>query len=301
MKKNCTHIRSFSRTYAFLSNFYPCIVEYEGMTFPSVEHAFQAAKTLDMEERSNFCAYPDPATAKKAGRKLKLRKDWEDVKIDIMRQLVYDKFTRNMSRGNGYVIVDIRKKLLNTGNAYLEEGNNHGDRFWGTVKGEGQNWLGKILMEIRSELRGDDREKLKEKWNQLLDDLEKYQKMSLELFMPLFSDTWKYLTTHIKHASISCPDTALTNYLAVFSALSDYPGNVKQWEYDACGKFAEAVLRSISNIGESEENQHRFADGIIWVEEFMHDYTEVKLSEFESAFAGLCDRYENEVYYDGEM
>ena len=140
-------IDSFRGEYAFLSNFFPCYVRYEGLEYPTVEHAFQAAKTLDITQRQCFQVCRSPADAKHLGRKVKLREDWEQIKIEVMRQLVRDKFTRNMST------VDIKKLLLDTGDAYLEEGNNHKDRFWGTVNGQGQNWLGKILMEIREELK----------------------------------------------------------------------------------------------------------------------------------------------------
>ena len=141
-------IKSFKGDYAFLSNFYPCTVEYEGMEYPSAEHAFQAAKTLDLEKRKSFSAYPSPAAAKRGGRRVKLRPDWEEVKIGIMKEIVRDKFTRNASD------MDMKKALLLTGEAYLEEGNNHNDRFWGAVKGVGRNELGKILMEVRDELKG---------------------------------------------------------------------------------------------------------------------------------------------------
>lgn len=140
-------IDRFRGKYFFLSNFYSAMVEYEGMTYPSVEHAFQAAKTLDTEIRKGFCVCPTPADAKAFGRKVKLRPDWEDIKIDVMTQLVRSKFTRNDTDE------DIRSLLLATGDAYLEEGNNHRDTFWGTVNGKGQNWLGKILMQVRDELR----------------------------------------------------------------------------------------------------------------------------------------------------
>lgn len=146
-------IKCFKGKNWYLDNFFPCEVEFEGLYFPSVEHAFQGAKTLDMNKRINFCAYPDAATAKSEGRKLKLREDWESVKIDIMRQLVYDKFRRGMSYGDGTERINILQMLLDTGDAYLEEGNCHGDRFWGTVNGEGQNWLGRILMGVRDQLR----------------------------------------------------------------------------------------------------------------------------------------------------
>lgn len=141
-------INRFRGKYEFLSNFYPCIVYFEGMAYPSVEHAFQAAKSLDTHVRQGFQVCPTPADAKGFGRKVALRPDWEDVKISVMKDIVRDKFTRNLSD------VELSALLLATGDAYLEEGNNHRDTFWGTVNGEGRNELGKILMEVREELRG---------------------------------------------------------------------------------------------------------------------------------------------------
>ena len=126
----------------YLDNFYPCNVEYEGMIYPSAEHAFQAAKTLDMNIRKRFQYYDTPKKAKQAGRRLKLRSDWEEVKIPIMKEIVKNKFLRNDAEQ------DIRTLLLATGDAHLEEGNKHGDKFWGTVEGVGRNELGKILMEV---------------------------------------------------------------------------------------------------------------------------------------------------------
>lgn len=140
-------ISKFKGEYDFLSNFYPCFVEFEGKLFPSVEHAFQAAKTLDAKIRKGFAVCPSPAYARSLGREINLRPDWEDVKIDIMTQLVKDKFTRNRARK------DIRQLLLNTKDAIIEEGNNHGDTFWGVVNGEGRNELGKILMQVRDGIR----------------------------------------------------------------------------------------------------------------------------------------------------
>lgn len=145
-------IRSFKGKYSFLSNFYPCIVVFEGRKYPSVEHAFQAAKTLDEDERINCAVSPSAADARTFGRHVKLRPDWEDVKVGIMTDIVRDKFTRNLS-----FRTDLKELLLSTGDAYLEEGNSHRDRFWGTVDGEGRNELGKILMQVREELRGDGR------------------------------------------------------------------------------------------------------------------------------------------------
>ena len=141
-------INKFSGKYSFLSNFYPCIVEYEGKLYPSAEHAFQAAKTLDPEIRAEFAVFPTPADAKYFGRKIHLRDDWEDVKDDIMLKILESKFTRTQEFGP-----DLKALLLNTGDAELEEGNNHGDKYWGTVKGVGKNMLGISLMKIRNKIK----------------------------------------------------------------------------------------------------------------------------------------------------
>eukprot|EP00753_Platysulcus_tardus_P007342 PLAT15145.1.p1 GENE.PLAT15145.1~~PLAT15145.1.p1 ORF type:complete len:360 (+),score=42.48 PLAT15145.1:44-1123(+) len=77
------------------------------------------------------------------GRKVRLRSDWEEVKVDVMSVVVRDKFTRDDG---------LREKLLATGDALLVEGNNWNDRFWGRCKGKGENWLGRILMAARSDL-----------------------------------------------------------------------------------------------------------------------------------------------------
>ena len=86
----------------------------------------------------------NPSEAKRTGRKVKLRPDWEDVKINEMRNIVRAKFSQNP---------ELAEKLIQTGDAHLEEGNTWGDRTWGTVNGSGQNLLGKILMEIRETLK----------------------------------------------------------------------------------------------------------------------------------------------------
>ena len=137
-------IDRFAGDYRFLSNFYPATVVYEGLTYPDSEHAYQSAKTLDMNERRRIAALPTPAEAKRAGEALTYRSDWPAVKYQVMLACVRDKFTRNS---------DLRAKLLATGNAYLEEGNTWGDRIWGVYQGQGTNWLGKILMQVRVELR----------------------------------------------------------------------------------------------------------------------------------------------------
>ena len=137
-------IAQFKGEYRFLSNFYPVAVEFEGIMYPTVEHAYQSAKTLDMNERKRIAALPTPSDAKREGRKLKLREDWETVKSDVMERCVRYKFTHD---------AELRERLLATGDAILEEGNDWGDRVWGVVNGVGENRLGKILMKVREELR----------------------------------------------------------------------------------------------------------------------------------------------------
>ena len=138
-------INLFKGKYAFLSNFQKCVVKFEGITYPSVEHAFQAAKTLDYDERLKFTK-GSPVIVKGMGRRLKLRSNWEDVKDSVMYICLKSKFQNP----------EMRKKLLDTGDAVLIEGNNHGDRYWGVVNGEGQNKLGRLLMQIRSDIRESD-------------------------------------------------------------------------------------------------------------------------------------------------
>lgn len=136
-------IDSFKGDYCFLSNFYEAKVTYEGITYLNNEAAFQSIKTTDMAKRRDF-ADLDPAEAKKAGRNVSLRRDWEDIKINVMYEICKAKFTQNS---------DIAEKLLATGDEELVEGNDHGDKIWGKVNGEGANNLGKILMRVREELK----------------------------------------------------------------------------------------------------------------------------------------------------
>lgn len=139
-------IDSFTGEYEFLSNFSKSIVYYDGVQYPTVEHAYQAAKTLDLDKRLVISELKTPALAKKAGRKLSIREDWGDVKIGIMESLVRQKFVNNPT---------LRFQLTSTMEAELIEGNWWKDTFWGICNGVGENHLGKILMKIRNELRFD--------------------------------------------------------------------------------------------------------------------------------------------------
>ncbi len=141
-------ITSFTGEYRFLSNFYPCTVLYEDMKYPSVEHAYQAAKTLDPVGRGIILRCATAAEAKIAGRRLRLRSNWEQVKLQTMELCLRSKF-RN---------IELADKLVATGDARLIEGNTWGDQFWGVSRkrneliASGENHLGKLLMKIRDYL-----------------------------------------------------------------------------------------------------------------------------------------------------
>lgn len=136
-------ISEFSGKYYFLSNFYFAPVMYDGLMYLNNEAAFQSAKVLSKNERLIFCKL-NPSEAKRLGRRVKLRSDWEEVKDFVMYEIVKDKFLRNDN---------LRRRLLETGDAILVEGNDWGDKYWGVCDGEGLNKLGEILMQVRFELR----------------------------------------------------------------------------------------------------------------------------------------------------
>lgn len=123
----------------FLSNFF---IEPDGTC---VEIEYQAAKADNEVERRWVQLSATPQAAKKRGRKVRIRPDWGECKIEIMRALVRRKFRDHP---------ELAARLLNTGDEYIEEGNWWGDTFWGVCNGIGENHLGKILMQIRSELSG---------------------------------------------------------------------------------------------------------------------------------------------------
>ncbi len=142
-------IYSFRGEYQFLSNFYPCAVEYDGLVFKSLESAFQAAKCDHPADRAQFQPL-GAAEAKRVGRSIKLRGDWERVKLPILSQLVILKFATHPA---------LLERLLSTGDANLSEGNTWHDNFYGNCSCErcrdvqGQNHLGRTLMAFRDKLR----------------------------------------------------------------------------------------------------------------------------------------------------
>jgi ribA/ribD-fused uncharacterized protein len=134
----------FRKEYAFLSNFYACPVAFEGYLHPSAEHAYQAAKTEDENERRVIRTAETPGDAKRLGREITLRPNWEETKMRFMREVIISKFKYHHA---------IAEQLLNTGDEELVEENWRGDTFWGVCNGVGENHLGKILMKVRDELK----------------------------------------------------------------------------------------------------------------------------------------------------
>lgn len=153
-------IDEFRGKYFFLSNFYEQTLVYQNVMYPTAEHAFQASKTLNERQRHRISKLASPGTAKRTGRAIALRSDWEEVKVQIMEEIIELKFGKSI----------LKKRLLATDNALLIEGNNWGDAFWGATLEErsgkhikiwdgrnhlwyGRNELGRILMDFREKLR----------------------------------------------------------------------------------------------------------------------------------------------------
>jgi ribA/ribD-fused uncharacterized protein len=141
-------IKGFYKEYRYLDNFFVRLFDYDGKTYPTVEHAFQAAKTLNPEMKESIRKAATPAEAKFLGRQAIIRPDWESIKYQIMFDVVKAKFEQHP---------DLMRKLLDTGSAYLEETNRHHDNTWGNcvcdkcINIEAINWLGEILMRIRND------------------------------------------------------------------------------------------------------------------------------------------------------
>jgi N-glycosidase YbiA len=143
MTSRCKVIGSFEGEYRWLSNFFPCLVKLDGEGYPTVEHAYQAAKTRCPSERRRIQQAPTATEAKHLGRMVRLPDDWDENKIGVMLDLLRQKFRDPV----------LQDALLGTGEMELIEGNTWGDRFWGVVRGTGRNELGRLLMQVRREIR----------------------------------------------------------------------------------------------------------------------------------------------------
>ena len=132
-------INGFFNQYEFLSNFHPAPVEFEGVIYPTVENAYQAAKSRDPKTRERFVNIT-PGQAKKLGQEIEIREDWEAVKLGVMFILLFEKIDEHE---------DLLEKLVETGNAHLEETNTWDDKYWRVCDGVGENHLGILLMTVR--------------------------------------------------------------------------------------------------------------------------------------------------------
>ena len=134
-------ISSFSGKYRFLSNFYPVEIVWDGIQYPSAEHAYQATKAVSFSDRLTIANAPTASQAKAMGRRVKMLDGWDTVRTDVMEQILRIKFANP----------ELARLLRKTAPRELIEGNHWGDTYWGVCKGKGENHLGKILMRIRDD------------------------------------------------------------------------------------------------------------------------------------------------------
>ncbi len=135
-------IEGFQGEYRWLSNFWAVEVMLADISYPSVEHAYQAAKTFNAIDRNTINFANTPSIAKQMGKRVTLRPDWNQVKLDIMLELLRQKFSKD----------PLKQKLLETEDAEIIEVNWWRDTYWGVYNGNGENHLGRLIMRVRKEL-----------------------------------------------------------------------------------------------------------------------------------------------------
>lgn len=217
-------INNFRGENFFLSNFYMAPVMYDGITYTNSEAAFQAQKCANYEDRKAFMDL-NPSDAKHKGRHVLLRDDWDKVKISVMYNIVKEKFVQNPV---------LRLKLMTTGAAKLEEDNTWGDKIWGTVKGIGENNLGKILMQVREELYNDHELIVIEK----NDGMYSGYILKNNCYAMVFNSDPEQLFTSIKNATdtdyiVTCLDKSDADEFMMFA-----DKQVVIWRYDNLSPFA---------------------------------------------------------------
>lgn len=126
----------------FLSNFYPSTLSFGGLIYPTVEHAYQAHKSNDVDVRKLISVAKTPMEAKKLGKCIPLESDWHDKKIILMHDILKEKFKNPI----------LSEMLRSTGDSVLLHENKFNDKFWGICNGEGQNWLGRLLEKSRRDI-----------------------------------------------------------------------------------------------------------------------------------------------------
>lgn len=145
-------ITKFIGKHRFLSNFYsskitcsypPVIGGGDEYVFETVEHAYQSAKAADQGAARAIRETSTPGDAKRMGRRIRVREEWDGIKLEVMEYFLKLKFAPES---------ELARMLLATGDAYLAEGNEWGDTYWGVCRGKGENYLGRLLMKRRDEL-----------------------------------------------------------------------------------------------------------------------------------------------------
>lgn len=135
-------ITQFTGEYEFLSNFYNHPIKFNGLKFQNAEAAYEAQRTDDINVRKRFCRLSGNK-AKALGRRVEEREMWNYEKEEVMRQIIREKFKAH---------TELAQKLIDTGDEELINVNTWRDSYWGISNGSGKNKLGRILMQIRSEL-----------------------------------------------------------------------------------------------------------------------------------------------------
>ena len=140
-------INIFRGEYNWLSNFYDCTVTYDGCEFKSVEHAYLYAKSPKDPDWLRYCLKETASIVKRKSKSIDIRGDWDDVKLDIMYDLLIQKFNQE----------PFKTKLIETGEQNIIEGNSWGDEYWGVnlsvQPNYGENHLGRIIMKIRKKIK----------------------------------------------------------------------------------------------------------------------------------------------------
>jgi ribA/ribD-fused uncharacterized protein len=138
-------IEQFKGEYRWLSNFAPVVIHIDGIDYPSVEHAYMSCKSDDDSWKA-YCSDPDNSagTVKVKSREIDLINGWHSKKLGVMEMCLRQKFSQE----------PYRTRLIDTGDTYIQEGNYHGDKFYGVClrTNEGLNHLGRLIMQIRNEI-----------------------------------------------------------------------------------------------------------------------------------------------------
>lgn len=154
-------ICNFKDKYGFLSNMFKCNFNYRGLDYMSSEAAFQSMKTTDLNLRKKISEMY-ALEAKKFGKTIKIRDNWEQIKELVMLEINLEKFTQSSW---------LKNQLLKTGDEELVEGNSWGDTFWGVCHGKGLNRLGHVLMTVRIAINSGCVDELKLEVRKILDSM----------------------------------------------------------------------------------------------------------------------------------